>query len=227
MTLAVVTGASRGIGRATALALAARGCRLALVGRPSKALDEVLERLREQGAEALAFSCDLSKPDSVEGVTAEILALAGIPDCVVHNAGVLVREPVQKLSAGHLDLQLAVNLRAPILLTRALLPSMLVRGRGRFLFVSSISGVLGTAQQAVYNATKWGLNGFMKSLAEELRDTGLMAVSILPGSVATEMLKGSEFPARMVPEDVAQTLVHYALDAPLAHNGSSIEIFGV
>jgi 3-oxoacyl-[acyl-carrier protein] reductase len=67
----------------------------------------------------------------------------------------------------------------------------------------------------------------MKSLAEELRDSGLMTVAILPGSVDTDMLKGSGYPPRMTPEDVAQTIAHYALDAPLAHNGSVIEMFGV
>ncbi len=104
---------------------------------------------------------------------------------------------------------------------------MLKRGSGRVLHVASISATLGSRDQAAYNASKWGLVGFAKSLAEELRDTGLMTVAVLPGSVDTDMLQGSSYPPRMTPGEVAQTLVHYALDAPLAHNGSVIEMFGV
>jgi 3-oxoacyl-[acyl-carrier protein] reductase len=118
-------------------------------------------------------------------------------------------------------------LGAPYALTRALVPAMRARGHGRVLFVGSISGTLGTARQSAYCASKWGLTGFMKSLAEELHDTGLMTCAVLPGSVDTNMLDGSGFDPRMSADDVARTLVHYALDAPLAHNGAVIEMFGV
>jgi len=101
------------------------------------------------------------------------------------------------------------------------------RRSGRIVFVGSISSTLGTAKLSGYCASKWGIVGFMKSLAAELTDSGLMTCAVLPGSVETRMLEGSGFSARMTAEAVAETLVHYALDAPLAHNGASIEMFGV
>jgi 3-oxoacyl-[acyl-carrier protein] reductase len=124
------------------------------------------------------------------------------------------------------DEQLAVNLRAPFVLTRTLLPSMLQAGEGRIVQVGSISSTLGSAGGAAYCASKWGLVGFMKSLAEELTGSGLMTVAVLPGSVDTPMLEGSGFEPRMSAEGVASTLAHYALDAGVAHNGGVIEMFG-
>jgi 3-oxoacyl-[acyl-carrier protein] reductase len=99
-------------------------------------------------------------------------------------------------------------------------------GRGRFIQVGSISSTLGTANAAAYVASKWGVVGFTKSLAAELSGSGLAAIAILPGSVDTEMLAGSGFEPRMHAEDVAQTIVHFALDAPPAHNGGVVEMFG-
>jgi 3-oxoacyl-[acyl-carrier protein] reductase len=113
------------------------------------------------------------------------------------------------------------------LLTRAFLPTMLRRGSGRILHVASISATLGTRNAAAYVASKWGLVGFMKSLAEELSGTGLMTLAVLPGSVGTRMLEGSGFEPRMTADEVASTVVHYAFDAPLSHNGGIIEMFGV
>ncbi|HEY6726852.1 MAG TPA: SDR family oxidoreductase, partial [Polyangiaceae bacterium] len=151
----------------------------------------------------------------------------GTPAAVIHNAGVVERARIVDTTPGSLARQLAVNLTAPFLITREWLPSMLERRSGRLVFVGSISSTLGSAGAAAYCASKWGLVGFVKSLAEEVSDHGLMAVAVLPGSVDTTMLAGSGFSPRMTPADVASTLVHYALEAPLAHNGGVIEMFGV
>jgi 3-oxoacyl-[acyl-carrier protein] reductase len=226
VTLAVVTGASRGIGRATALALATRGVGLALLGRPSPALDETCRLAEARGASAACVACDLRDAQAVERAGARVLAELGTPDVVIHNAGTIVRAPVEATRLADWDDQLAVNLRAPFVLTRSLLPAMRARGAGRLLFVASISATLGSPRAAAYAASKWGLVGFMKSLAEEISDSGLMTVAILPGSVATDMLDGSGFSARMSAEDVAGTLIHYALEANRAHNGGVIEMFG-
>jgi NAD(P)-dependent dehydrogenase (short-subunit alcohol dehydrogenase family) len=104
---------------------------------------------------------------------------------------------------------------------------MLARRSGRVLFVSSISADLGTKAQAAYNTSKAGLVASMKCLAEELADTGVLTMALLPGAVDTAMLTGSAFPPRMSAEDVARTLVFYALDASSAHNGARIEMFGI
>jgi 3-oxoacyl-[acyl-carrier protein] reductase len=175
---------------------------------------------------AVSYECDLRAPDQIEAAATRLLGELGTPDVVIHNAGVVTRATIEDTSDDAWDEQLAVNLRAPFLLTRALLPALRARRTGRLLFVASISATLGSPRAAAYAASKWGLVGFMKSLAEELHDSGLMAAAILPGSVATAMLEGSGFEARMTPEEVARTLVYYALDASLAHNGGLIEMFG-
>jgi 3-oxoacyl-[acyl-carrier protein] reductase len=100
------------------------------------------------------------------------------------------------------------------------------RARGRIVHVGSISSILGTPNLSAYCASKWGVVGFMKSLAEELRGTGLQTMAVLPGSVDTQMLEGSGFVAQMTAEDVAGTITYAALDAPDAMNGSAIEVFG-
>jgi 3-oxoacyl-[acyl-carrier protein] reductase len=227
VTLVVVTGASRGIGRATALALAERGCDLALIGRSTPRLDAVLAELEARSNVAHAFFCDLADRAALAAAAARLLAKHGAPDAVIHNAGIIHRAPIEALSVEAFDEQLAVNLRAPFILTQQLLPAMRARRSGRVVHVASISATIGTAGAAAYCASKWGMVGLMKSLAEELTGSGLMTVAVLPGSVDTEMLQGSGFAPRMTAEDVAKTLVHYALDAPVAHNGAIIEMFGV
>ena len=225
---AVVTGASRGIGRATALALAARGLALSLIGRASRELDAARDACLAQGApHARVLPADLSDLGAAERAGHELLASEGAPGIVVHNAGEVHRAPIERLSLEDWGHEIALNLGAPFALTRALLPAMRARGEGRILFVGSISSTLGTASQSAYCASKWGVVGFMKSLAAELSDSGLMAAAVLPGSVQTRMLEGSGFPPRMTAEDVARTLTFLALDAPLSHNGAVLEMFGV
>ena len=225
MTLAVITGASRGIGRATALALAERGVDLVLVGRASAERAESARLATALGVEAHLVDADLGEPERLERVAAELTAW-GTPDVLVNNAGLIERARVEDTSIASFDRQIAVNLRAPFLLTRGLLPALRAAGRGRIVHVGSISSTLGSASAAAYCAAKWGLVGFMKSLAEEISGSGLMTVAILPGSVDTDMLAGSGFAPRMNALDVARSIVHYALDAPLAHNGGVVEMFG-
>jgi 3-oxoacyl-[acyl-carrier protein] reductase len=227
VSVAVVTGPSRGIGRATALELARRGSDVVLVGRASAALDETQERVAEAGVRSEILSCDLAISSDVVTAGRRIVERFGAPDAVVHNGAVIHRAPIEATTGEAWDEQLAVNLRAPFLLTRELLPALRAAGRGRIVLVGSISSTLGAAGAAAYCASKWALVGFMKSLAEELSGSGVMASAVLPGSVATRMLEGSGFEPRMTAEDVAKTLVHYALDAPVAHNGAVVEMFGV
>ena len=111
-------------------------------------------------------------------------------------------------------------------LTRRLLPGMVKRGLGRIINLSSISATLGTASHTGYCASKWGLDGFTKALAEETRGTGVMVVSVLPGSVDTQMLKGSGFAPMMAPWEIADVVRYVCLEAPLALNGGRIEVFG-
>jgi len=228
MARVLITGASRGIGRATALACAARGAELGLLGRPSAARQQATAQACEKaGAKrVVSLSADANRIDQLERAAEDFLSTFGAPDAIIHNAGIAARTSIEATSIASWQEQLRVNLSAPFVLTRALLPAMRARRTGRIVFVGSISSTLGTANLSGYCASKWGLLGFMKSLAAELTDSGLMTCAVLPGSVDTDMLVGSGFPARMSPESVAQTLLHYAFDAPLAHNGASIEMFG-
>jgi 3-oxoacyl-[acyl-carrier protein] reductase len=226
VTLVVLSGSSRGIGRATALALAHRGVDLALISRPSAEQTETERLLQQRGAEFRCFYADLRDAERCRTVAEQILDWR-VPDAVVHNAALIERCSIEQTTTAVFEEQLAVNLRAPFILTRGWLNAMRMRRQGRMVFVGSISSTLGTARAAAYCASKWGLVGFVKSLAEELKDSGLMAVAVLPGSVATRMLQGSGFEPRIEPQQVASTLVHYALDAPTAHNGGVVEMFGV
>ncbi len=228
MTSVLITGASRGIGRATALACATRGVKLGLLGRASLEQHETLSSCLKQGAaRALDLTADATDAPQLERAASEFLTAYGAPDALIHNAGIARRTRLEDTTLASWNEQLSVNLTAPFVLTRALLPAMRERGSGRILFVGSISSTLGTANLAGYCAAKWGIVGLMKSLAEELSDSGLMTCAILPGSVDTRMLQGSGFAPRMTADSVALTLLHYALDASLAHNGASIEMFGV
>jgi 3-oxoacyl-[acyl-carrier protein] reductase len=226
--VAVVSGASRGIGRATALELARRGLAVAAIGRASAEQDATLAACLAAGApEARVFPCDLANADQTERASAELLSAYPTPDVLVNNAGVAARVPLEQTPTALWQATLGVNLTAPFLLARAVVPSMRRLGRGRIVFVASISSTLGSPRLAAYTAAKWGVVGLMKSLAADLTDTGVVCLAVLPGSTSTRMLEGSGFPPRMTPEDVAKTIAHYALDAPAAHAGAVIEMFGV
>ena len=224
--IVVVTGAGQGIGKAIALRLAARGHDVALLGRSIEALQEVASTIRKSGRRAFAMHCDVSSASEVEHARDAVLAEFGAPHVVVNNAGVSHRADVVSMSESDWDEVIDVNLKGAFLITRAFLPSMISRKNGRFIAISSISATLGTPRMTAYCASKWGLVGFTKALAEELRGTGLQALAVLPGSVDTPMLEGSGFSPGMTPDDVAGLVVYAALDAPAAMNGSAIEMFG-
>lgn len=225
--LAVITGVSRGIGKACALAYAERGVRLALLGRPSEAQEATRAACEALGVEATSYTCDLAERRDVEAAAADLMERQGVPTVVVNNAGLLDRGPkVHEIDVDLWDRILAVNLRGPFLLTRALLPAMLKEGRGRFLHVSSISGTIGCPQMAHYGASKWGLIGFHEALSEELRETGVISIAILPGSVDTDMLRKVPFPPDMGPEAVAEVMTYYGLDAPVAVAGARVQVYG-
>lgn len=168
---ALVTGASSGIGRATAAALAARGARVIALGRDPARLEGVGER---------QVVWDLAQP----GAVAEEI---GPVDILVNNAGIGWAGPLAETP--DVERLVAVNLVAPILLTRALLPAMVERGRGHVVNVASIAGFVAPRDEAVYAATKGGLVAFTESLRYELRGSGIAVTLVAPGVVATRFFE--------------------------------------
>jgi short-subunit dehydrogenase len=173
----LLTGATGGLGRAIARALAARGAKLVLSGRRAEALEALAAELPGEGHRALP--CDLGQPGAAEQLAAE----AGEVDVLVANAGLPGSGRLPDFTSEQLVKALRVNLESPILLARALEPQMLERGRGHMVFVSSLSGKSATPLTSVYNATKFGLRGFALGLRADLdpRDIGVSIVS--PGTI--------------------------------------------
>lgn len=222
--IAVVTGAGRGIGRAISIELARRGADVALLSL--HAPNETAEDVRRTGRRALPLECDVADANAVANAAKKVLRELGPPDVIVANAGIVRRALVTEMDEADWDAVVDVTLKGTFLTARAFVPSLVGKKHGRFVAIGSISSTLGTARQSAYCAAKWGTIGFVKSLAEEVRDSGVQAMCVLPGSVDTDMLKGSGFAPQMTAEDVAKVVAFAALDAPDAMNGSAVEMFG-
>jgi len=219
---ALVTGGGRGIGAAAARALSALGARVTVFARTG----EEIARVVAAGDASLAVEGDVSREDDVARLVAGHLDALGPCDVLVNNAGVLERGRVEALEPAAWRRVLEVNLTGAYLCTRAVVPQMRRRRAGRIVNVASISGTLGTPEASAYNASKWGLIGFTKSLAEELRGDGVQVMSVSPGSVDTRMLRGTSFAPAMTSEDVAKVIAWCAAEAPDAMTGANVEVFG-
>jgi 3-oxoacyl-[acyl-carrier protein] reductase len=200
---------------------------LALVGRTEETLRATAAEAKSAKVDTLVLRADVGVEEDVRKAMETLASRMGTPTVVVNNAGIAGRKArVEDTRASEWDAVMAANLRGVFLVCRALLPAMRAAGAGRFVTLASISATLGTAGLAAYCASKWGAVGFTKSLAEELRGSGLQALAVLPGTVDTPMAKVGGFPPQMSPEDVARLVVFAALDAPDAMNGSAVECFG-
>jgi len=144
----------------------------------------------------------------------------------VNNAGSLVRGAADQLAPDDFRRVLEVNLTGAFLCVRAVLPGMKARRRGRLVNVASISATVGTPEGSAYNASKWGLLGLTKCLAEELRPHGVQAFAVSPGSTDTEMLRQTPFPPQVEPEEVARVVRWCGLEAPAAMTGANLEVYG-
>jgi short-subunit dehydrogenase len=172
----LLTGASGGLGRAIAQALHARGARVLLSGRR----EDALERIRSDiGERAEVLAADLADAAAV----AELARRAGAVDVLVANAALPASGAVVDFSPEEIDRALDVNLRAPVQLTRALVPGMIERGRGHLVFVSSLSGKVASTGSCIYSATKFGLRGFASGMREDLHGTGVGVTVVFPSFV--------------------------------------------
>lgn len=218
---ALITGATQGIGRATAFALGHAGYRVGLCARNAHGLERLCEELRAAGITAAAAAADVASPDQVDAAVSRLQHDVGDVDLLVNNAGVLIARPVMELTVEEWDTTMATNLRGLFLLTRAVLPGMRRRGGGTIVNVASLAGRNGFAGGTAYAASKHGVLGFSRSLMLELRKENIRVVAVCPGSVDTGMLRDQPMlksdPERILqPEDVADAILAAARMPPRA-----------
>jgi 3-oxoacyl-[acyl-carrier protein] reductase len=225
--IALVTGASRGIGRAIALVLAREGAQVAvnyvdIEERNTSDAAEVVQEIESAGGQAIAVAANVANPSDVERMVARVCKHFGGLHVLVNNAGIVRDRTVQKMELEEWTAVLAVNLTGPFLCAKAALPHVIEAGYGRIISLSSVVGVIGNFGQANYAASKAGLIGFTKSLAREVARKGVTVNAVAPGFIQTEMVMTipeeyrnafvSHIPLGAVgqPEDVAQLVAFLA-----------------
>ncbi len=224
-----MTGASRGIGAATAEALAAVGAHVVLAARDREALDAVARSVRDAGGEATAVASDVSNPEDVERLFAAAEA-AGPPVALVCAAGVLTPASFVETTPEIWEQTLAVNLTGSFLCCRAAYVAMRAAGEGRIVNIASLSGVYATEKfpgLAAYNVSKYGVVGLTEAIAVEGKAHGISAICISPGAVDTEMLRRANPDLRpgLTPGEVAELIVA-VLDGRMAPaSGANIPLF--
>jgi len=217
--VALITGGSRGIGKAVAAAFAHEGAKLALCARSTDELQQTVAELRRMKAQAQGWPCDVTMESSVKDFVHEAQRAFGRIDILVNNAGVMTRPaPMVELEVRKWDYTIAVNLRGPFLVTQAVLPFMLKQKSGSVINVSSTIGRGAYANFVAYATSKWGLEGFTQTLAAELRSSHIQVNSVEPGYVATKLTgyRGSN------PESVTDVFVYLASDESKSVTGKML-----
>jgi short-subunit dehydrogenase len=209
----VVTGASSGIGEATAIAFARRGARAILVARRKDRLEAVAARIEQAGGRAIAWTCDVTDVARVEKLPGLVQELTGRPtDVLVNNAGIAGGGPFPELTHERIDEVVRVNLLGVMHVTRVFLPGMLSRGSGHIINVASLAGRFAVPGAAVYSATKHGVVAFSESLDVSSRRRGVLVTSVNPAYVPTEGFPATRRPSilTLTPARVAEAIVKVA-----------------
>jgi NAD(P)-dependent dehydrogenase (short-subunit alcohol dehydrogenase family) len=234
---ALVTGASRGIGAATARALDRAGARVALVARSTGRLEEVAAELVH---DPVVVPADLAEPSAATSVARDVLDAFGGLDVLVNNAASAARLPSTELDGEVVDGMLAVNVRNLLLLTTAVLPAMVEQGSGSIVNLSSVSGVVGTPNRAAYAATKGAVDAMTRSLAVEFGPRGIRINAVAPGVIDTDLWASNKAVPGVVEqiealtplrrwgtaEDVADVIVFLASDAARFVTAQTISVDG-
>jgi len=186
-TTVLVTGASSGIGAATARLLAESGTTVALVARRADRLAEVLADCRVGAPASRSWAADLSDPDEAAALSLRIWDELGPLDVIINNAGIPMRRPADRLTMDEVERVMTVNYLSPVAITLAVLPRMLARRSGTIVNVSSLGGRLGIATEAAYSGSKFALAGWSEGLAADLVGTGVSVRLVLPGAIDTEI----------------------------------------
>ena len=184
----VVTGASSGIGRAVAIALAGRGATLFLAARRAAELESVAAICRDRGVSATVVVTDVRDRDACN----RLIETAGRVDILINNAGFAIFDPIEGARAGELESMMATNYFGTVWCTQAVLPQMLARGEGTIVNVGSIAGIMGYARMGGYCATKFAVAGFTESLRDEVLGRGVRVALVCPGTTETEFFVKAE-----------------------------------
>jgi NAD(P)-dependent dehydrogenase (short-subunit alcohol dehydrogenase family) len=247
--VALITGAGRGIGRAIALGYAREGACIAAVSRTSSELTSLVDEVKALGCRGASFTADLTDASVPKRLVSEVIERLGTVDILVNNAGIGTAQsarPVVDFDDGYWNLTLKLNLTAPYLMCKAVLPILLERRRGRIINVSSLAGKIGLVHGVAYAASKHGLLGLTRALATEVASQGITVNAICPGPVRSQMndarirhdanrlgitleeLESRITPIgrRLDPEEIVPMAILLATDASAAITGQAFNICG-
>ena len=220
--VALVTGASQGLGKAMAIRLGAAGAKVACIARNAEKLAKAVAAVKEAGGEAEAFSCDVTDSESVNKVVDEIIEKWGRLDILVNNAGITRDTLIPRMGDDDWDDVIATNLRGMFLFTRAVTRPMMSQRYGRIINISSVSGLIGNPGQSNYSASKAGMIGFTQTVSRELAKRKITVNAIAPGFIETEMAQAvgevilaeakKRIPAKRLgqPEEIADAVLYLA-----------------
>ena len=219
--VALVTGASKGIGRAIAVSLAGQGAAVVLTARSQDLLDQVAQQVNAVGGEALVIPTDLADEKAVCAMLDQATKHYGRLDIVVNNAGIVYAGPLADTPTADWDRLMQINVRAPFIVCREALPWLKKSQPGYIVNISSVVGVKGYANQTLYGATKHALRGMSIALAEELRDDNIRVHVICPGGVATDLVKqvrpDIDDTQLMQPDEIAEMVTYL-----VTHRGNAV-----
>jgi NAD(P)-dependent dehydrogenase (short-subunit alcohol dehydrogenase family) len=228
--VAVITGAGRGVGRATARLLAREGARVVLFSRTQAHIEEVRQEIESLGGQALAIAGDVAREEDVRSLFQKAKGVYGRVDILVNSAGIVALRPFVDMDAETWDRVIAVNLRGTFLCCREAFRIMSEQKGGVIVNISSLSGVKGVEKfpgLSAYNVSKSGVAGLTEILAVEGKPYNIRVCAVSPGAVDTEMLRQAapHLKAGMTPEDLAEILLFMVDDTGRMLNGSNIELF--
>lgn len=211
--MVVVTGASHGIGRATAVAFARNNARLALISRDQQKLEQTRTLCMKAGSPAATiYNCDLTQPEAVQTMADAVLQTA-VPDVVVNNAGGFAPDEIGRIDPVVFQNQFDINVTSAMLCTEAFINPMMARNNGCLFYVSSVAGIGPYPRSLAYTTAKHALLGYARSVREVVKTQGIRTMTLIPGAVYTATWgENPDYPEdrMMPPEDLADTIVHLA-----------------
>ena len=236
--VAIITGAGRGIGQATAVKFAREGAKVVVCDLTPESVEETLMLCKETRGEAMGYAADVRDMNSLKGMVDATLAKWGRVDCLVNNAGIVSDAQLKNMTEDQFDRVIEINLKGVFNCTKAVVDTMLAQQSGVILNSSSIVGLYGNFGQTNYAASKFGVIGMVKTWARELGRKGIRANAVCPGFISTSIL--SSIPDRVLkaleekvpmgrlgkPEEIANTFAFLASDEASYINGAVIEVSG-